>query len=209
MKEKVCCIFGAGEYFGTEKAPDNAFIIAADAGIKTCEQQGLQPDVIIGDFDSLGHPLEGKNVITLPKIKDDTDTLAAVKYGLKKGFKTFILFGCTGGRLSHTVANIQTLTYIAKHDATGFLTDKEEIATASCKGFKFDNNFKGFISVFAAEGNVVITETGLKYSILHSEVTAAYPYGVSNEFTGNSACLTVHKGVALIIIEKNEGVFKL
>ena len=205
MGEKICCIFGAGEYFGTEKVPENAFIIAADAGIKVCTEKGLQPDLIIGDFDSLGHPLEGKNIIQLPVIKDDTDTLAAVKYGLEKGFKKFIFFGCTGGRLSHTVANIQTLTFLAKHGATGFLTDREEIATVTRKGFDFDEKNTGFLSVFALEGDAVISECGLKYTLEHGMIREDFPLGVSNEFIGEKAQITVHKGTVLIIFQKKKG----
>ena len=199
MKKEFCCIFGAGDYFGYEKVPENSFVIAADAGIKKCEEKNIVPDLIIGDFDSLGYDLKGSTVIKLPKIKDDTDTLAAVKAGLERGYKNFLLFGCTGGRLSHTVANIQTLTYIAKHDGIGFLADKEELATVVCKGIDFDKEFSGFLSVFAAEGNVIISESGLKYEIEKEKLTADFPLGVSNEFVGKKAKIDVQKGSALII----------
>ena len=202
MKEKICCIFGAGDYFGDETVPQQAFVIAADAGVKVCEKKGIKPDVIIGDFDSLGYALEGENIITLTKIKDDTDTLAAVRYGLEKGFTKFLLFGCTGGRLSHTAANVQTLTFIAKHGAIGFLADKEEVATVTCKGMHFDSKDTGFLSVFAAEGNVSLSESGLKYEIEAQTVTADFPIGVSNEFIGADAAVTVHRGAALLIIQK-------
>ena len=202
MEQRICCIFGAGDYFGDETVPQHAFVIAADAGVKACKKLGVTPDVIIGDFDSLGYALQGENIITLPKIKDDTDTLAAVRYGLKKGFAKFLLFGCTGGRLSHTAANVQTLTFIAKHGAIGFLADKEEVATATCKGMYFDSECQGFLSVFAAEGSVNLSESGLKYEIARQTVTADFPIGVSNEFIGTDAHITVHSGTALLIIQK-------
>ena len=202
MEQRICCIFGAGDYFGDETVPQHAFVIAADAGVKACKKLGVTPDVIIGDFDSLGYALEGENIITLPKIKDDTDTLAAVRYGLEKGFAKFLLFGCTGGRLSHTAANVQTLTFIAKHGAIGFLADKEEVATATCKGMYFDGECQGFLSVFAAEGSVNLSESGLKYEIAKQTVNADFPIGVSNEFIGTDAHITVHSGTALLIIQK-------
>ena len=202
MEEKTCYIFGAGEYFGDEGIGDNAFVMAADAGITACRERDTVPDVIIGDFDSLGHLPHAENVIKLPVIKDDTDTLAAVRYGLKKGFAKFLLFGCTGGRLSHTAANVQTLTFIAKHGAIGFLADKEEVATATCKGMYFDSECQGFLSVFAAEGSVNLSESGLKYEIARQTVTADFPIGVSNEFIGTDAHITVHSGTALLIIQK-------
>ena len=210
MKEKICCILGAGEYFGDEIIPAAAFIIAADAGVNRCRQMGVEPDVIIGDFDSLGHEAAGKNVIKLPVMKDDTDTLAAVRYGLERGYKRFILFGCTGGRLSHTIANLQTLTFIAKRAGIGFLVDKEEVVTATCKGVHFDSDYHGFLSVFAAEGAAVISESGLKYTLDRENIDGAFPIGVSNEFCGVPAAVTVHEGTVWIAVEKkNKGVFTL
>ena len=204
MEKKLCCIFGAGDYFGDEKVPSGAFVIAADAGIKSCEKNNIIPDMIIGDFDSLGQTLQGENVITLPTVKDDTDTMAAVKYALKQGYRSFVLFGGTGGRLSHTVANLQTLTYIAAHGGTGRLHDKEEIATVTSESIAFPAEAVGFISVFAADGRTVISESGLKYTVEHAEITGAFPLGVSNEFIGIPSRITVHEGMALVITEKQK-----
>ena len=147
-------------------------------------------------------------MITLPKIKDDTDTIAAVKYALEKGFKNFIFFGCTGGRLSHTVANIQTLTYLAKHGATGYLTDKEEVATVTCKGINFDKDCTGFLSVFAVEGDTVISEYGLKYTLEHGILREDFPLGVSNEFIGEKAVLKVHTGSVLVILSAENHILE-
>ena len=203
-KENICCIFGAGDYFGDEKCPQGAFVIAADGGLKECAKRSITPDVIIGDFDSLGYEAAGETVIRLPVIKDDTDTLAAVKLGLEKGFKRFYLFGGTGGRLSHTIANLQTLTFLARHGAQGFLFDKEEIATVTCSCLGFTQEAKGFVSVFAVDGNAVISEIGLKYTVNEQTLTPAFPLGVSNEFTGAPAIVTVHEGAACIVFPKSE-----
>lgn len=205
MKQEFCVIMGAGEYYGDETIPPGAFIIAADGGLEQCKRLRMVPDVIIGDFDSLAGEAQGNNVIKLPKIKDDTDTVAAVKYALEQGFHKFLLLGCTGGRLSHTVANLQTLTFIAKHAGIGFLVDKTEVATATCKGMEFDSNYRGFVSVFAAEESVTLTQTGLKYTLQRQIVHAHFPLGVSNEFIGEKACIQVHEGCAWIVFEKPDG----
>ena len=203
-KKKVCCILGAGDYFGDEAVPQESFVIAADGGLTQCRRIGITPDIIIGDFDSLGQVQQGENVIRLPVVKDDTDTIAAVKCALERGYQTFWLFGCTGGRLSHTLANLQTLTFIAKRGGIGFLVDKEEIATVTCKGLHFDKTAKGYVSVFAAEECVTLSESGLKYAISEQTLTADFPLGVSNEFLGEEARITVHSGSALIIFSKSE-----
>lgn len=204
MKKNTCCILGAGDYFGDEIIPEESFIIAADGGLKFCRQNKITPDVIIGDFDSLGFEAEGKNVIKLPVIKDDTDTMAAVKFGLNKGFKIFYIFGGTGGRLSHTVSNLQTLTFIAKNGGKGFLLDKEEIATVTNEGIAFNEKAVGFISVFSAEGEVTLSEEGLKYELDKATIKSDFPLGVSNEFIGKESKITIHKGTALIIFGKKE-----
>lgn len=204
MKKNTCCILGAGDYFGDEIIPEESFIIAADGGLKFCKKNKITPDVIIGDFDSLGFEAEGENVIKLPVIKDDTDTMAAVKFGLNKGFKTFYIFGGTGGRLSHTVSNLQTLTFIAKNGGKGFLLDKEEVATVTNEGIAFNKKAVGFISVFSAEGEVMLSEEGLKYELDKATIKSDFPLGVSNEFIGKKSKITIHKGTALIIFGKKE-----
>ncbi|MBR0413690.1 MAG: thiamine diphosphokinase [Clostridia bacterium] len=201
MENKICCIFGAGDYFGGETVPAGAFVVAADGGLAVCRQNEINPAVIIGDFDSLGYEVQGDNVILLPKIKDDTDTLAAVKYALEKGYRIFLLFGCTGGRLSHTLANLQTLTYIAKRGGIGFLIDKEEVTTATCKGLDFDSQVSGFLSIFAAEGSTTVTLSGLQYEAQSLTLTSDFPLGVSNTFIGKKARVAVEKGCAHILFE--------
>ena len=204
MKENFCCIFGAGDYFGDEVVPQGSFVIAADGGLTQCRTVGITPDLIIGDFDSLGQVQSGENVIRLPVVKDDTDTIAAVKLALERGYRKFLLFGCTGGRLSHTLANLQTLTFIAKRGGIGFLVDKEEVATVTCKGINFDRGAQGFVSVFAAEGSVTLSESGLQYTVEGQTLTADFPLGVSNAFIGQEAVISIREGSALIIFNKSE-----
>lgn len=199
---KNCVIFGAGDYFGDETVPDNSFVIAADGGIDVCIKKGIKPDLIIGDFDSLGRIPKEENTIILPKIKDDTDMIAAVKEGLKQNCKVFYLYGGTGGRISHTLANIDTLEYIEKRGAIGYLNDKEEVLTVTSKGLNLDKKYKGYISVFAKSGDTLISESGLKYELNKKLITSSFPLGVSNEFTGKNSSITVHSGTVLIVIEK-------
>ena len=95
-------------------------VIAADGGLSHTRKLGLRPDVILGDFDSLGFVPEGANVF--PVEKDDTDAMLAVRHGLKAGCRQFLLYGSLDGpRLDHTVANFQTLQYLADHGGFGIL----------------------------------------------------------------------------------------
>jgi thiamine pyrophosphokinase len=126
--------------------------------------------------------------------------MLAVKEGLARGYKTFIINGGLGGRLDHTLANIQILVYIAKRGAQGILFGHRTCITAIIDGTaSFVSGISGCISVFSA-GNVAegVTLTGLKYPLVNATLTCDYPLGVSNEFTGKPAAVTVRKGVLII-----------
>ena len=104
--------------------PHNTFLIAADKGLAQLHLRGAAPDLTVGDFDSLGFVPEGAAVVRHPIRKDDTDMLLAVREGLSRGYRRFLLYGGVGGRLDHTLANLQTLAYLRRHGARGYLYDQ-------------------------------------------------------------------------------------
>ena len=120
MANKICYIVGSGVFDGRNFAPRTAdFIIAADGGYRYLERMDIMPDLIMGDFDSLGKIPNHPNVITHPTEKDDTDLMLAVKYAMEHGFKIFCIFGCMGGRTDMSIATMQTLCYILNNGCTG------------------------------------------------------------------------------------------
>ena len=201
----VCYIIGAGEDCGLDFVPRaEDLLIAADQGYARAKQAGLQPDLIVGDFDSLGCVPEEKNVVVLPTVKDVTDTWAAVELGKARGYRSFRLYGCTGGRVDHTLANLQTLAALAKEGMTGVLVDRTQILTAlSCGTMEFGPEKTGFLSVFSySERCRGVTLRGLKYELENAELTSFFPLGVSNEFVGKQACVTVGEGVAILVFDR-------
>ncbi|MCR5262595.1 MAG: thiamine diphosphokinase, partial [Clostridiales bacterium] len=72
---------------------DGDLVIAADAGYLYFNGKDIAPDLIVGDFDSLGEAPSGDNVVRHPVIKDDTDMMLAVKIGLERGYRIFMLYG--------------------------------------------------------------------------------------------------------------------
>jgi thiamine pyrophosphokinase len=196
-----CYIAGAGEFADQELPSRDDYIIAADAGYLELTSRDITPDLVIGDFDSLGGLPQHPNIIQSPAEKDDTDVMLAVNYGLSCGFETFIINGCLGGRLDHTLANIQILVYIAKRGARGILIGRDLCATAITNGTaSFASDAKGYISVFSA-GSIAngVSLTGLKYPLDNAALTCDYPLGVSNEFTGVPATVSVCDGTLIII----------
>ena len=205
-----CYITGAGEFCETILPGQGDFIIAADGGYEALVSRGIEPDLIVGDFDSLATGLldieaDDPRIIRSNVEKDDTDMMLAVKQGLSRGYKIFILNGGAGGRLDHTVANMQILTYIAENNARGtLLGDGIFITAVKNDEIKFDERMlKGStISIFCAGDKAEgITLKGLKYPLKNATLTSDYPLGVSNEFTGAPAVISVRSGTLLIIWE--------
>jgi len=176
------------------------YVIAADAGYLELVSHNIIPDLVIGDFDSLGSLPVHPNIIQSPTEKDDTDMMLAVKQGLVRGYKTFIINGGLGGRLDHTLANIQILVYIVKREASGVLLGNDICMTAISNGsVKFIQSASGYISVFSAGGTAEgVTLSGLKFPLDNATLTSDYPLGVSNEFIGATSTVKVRSGTLII-----------
>lgn len=198
----VCYIISAGdcEKINIDKK-GNDLIIAADAGMNYCRRDNIVPDIIIGDFDSLGCIPDADNVITLPVEKDDTDTSFAVKYAMEKGYKKFVIFGATGGkRQDHTFANIALLSFISKNGGIGFLVSGDTTITAVTDAkLIFPASLTGDISVFSFDTvSQGVTETGLYYNFTDAIVENSVVTGVSNSFTGRESSVSVKKGTLIV-----------
>lgn len=90
-------------FFGLREIPDDSdYVIAADAGYEYCRKNNIIPDLVLGDFDSLGVAPKHPNVMQLPVEKDDTDTVFAIKTGLEKGYRHFYIYGGLGGSAATT-----------------------------------------------------------------------------------------------------------
>lgn len=203
--EGICYIVGAGEDYGLDFQPRKEdFIIAADGGYARTLAAGIRPDLIIGDFDSLGRIPKEDRVITLPVVKDVTDTYAAIEQGKIRGYRHFMLYGCTGGRIDHTVANVQTAAELAGQGMTCRIVDKTQIITALCDGtMEFGPEHRGFVSVFSHTDRCTgVTLKGLKYELENAELSNRFPLGVSNEFLGIPATVAVSEGVAVLVYER-------
>lgn len=117
----TCYIVGAGDFTARGFAPGPGdLILAADGGYRALYRLGTTPDLLLGDFDSLGDaPLPpGLPVLRFPARKDDTDTGLALRHGLMLGFRDFALYGCAGGRTDHLLANFQSMARVSRLGAT-------------------------------------------------------------------------------------------
>lgn len=214
-KQGKCILVGAGDLTVSEIRYDEQedFLIAVDGGAMYCEVLEVVPDLCIGDFDSVDdiqlqklqelkavHP---EKVKELNPQKDDTDMLAALRIGLEKGYETFYLYAATGGRLEHTIANIQCLLFLKHQGAAGYIMDGNGMMlVAENENIQFKSTMEGYLSIFSlgkrAEG---VTLKGLKYPLDNYTMTNEYPIGCSNEFIGEEAEVEVKNGQLILIVK--------
>lgn len=202
-----CVIFCAAEFDALARPlAEDDFVIAADGGLRHTEKLGIVPQEILGDFDSLGYTPTGANVF--PVEKDDTDAMLAVRRGLELGYREFVLYGSVdGSRLDHTVANFQTLQFLADRGATGYLVGKDFLTTVVQNGaIAFPAGCRGTVSVFCLGSDASgVTLEGLYYPLKNGTLTAGFPLGVSNYFTGNPARISVGRGSLLVLWQRENG----
>ncbi len=197
----ICYIFGAADGLPDELVKnDGDLIIAADSGINHLEKFGVQPDIAVGDFDSLGFVPDCAEVIKHPVMKNDTDTILAVKTGFERGYNEFVIYGGVGGRPDHTFANYQTLCYISRRGGRGYLCFNGYTACCITNSEIEFSEREGTVSVFAMSGTAEgVTLEGVLYPLENAVLEYSFPLGVSNEFTGTTAKMSVKNGTLLII----------
>ena len=206
---KTCVIFCAGGFSAlAEPIGQTDFVIAADGGYAHTQALGLTPDAVLGDFDSLGFVPE--RAICHPVEKDDTDAMLAVRLGLEQGCDRFLLYGSLDGpRLEHTVANFQTLAFLAQRHCTGYLIGRTQTVTlAEATTLTFPAKATGYLSVFAYGGDATVTLRGLKYPLEEGRLTPNFPLGVSNQFIGQTATVSAAAGRLLVIWQLKNGLPK-
>jgi thiamine pyrophosphokinase len=205
-----CVVFCAGEFSGLiEPITDGDLVIAADGGYGHLEALGIRPQIILGDFDSLGYVPE--NATVFPVEKDDTDAMLAAKKGLNAGFREFVFYGALEGpRLDHTIANFQMLQFLADHGAFGSLIGKTQIVTLiDCQTITFPSTATGILSLLCMGKDATgVTLQGLQYPLTDGILTAGFPLGVSNHFIGEPVSVTVKTGSLLMIYDRVNGLGK-
>ena len=200
---KRCFIFAAGSCYGLRERPrEGDVVIAADGGYRICLDEGIRPDLVLGDFDSMDEPRDFPNVLRVPVEKDDTDAMLAARKGLEQGCREFHLYGGTGGlRLDHTLANFQLLMFLRRHGARGYLYDRDFVFTAveneSITVPKTKE--RGLLSVFAVDGPAEgVWEQGVQYTLSDARLASDVPMGVSNCILDDQATIRVDRGMLIV-----------
>lgn len=197
---KRCFLVGAAPTALPVLPEPDDFVIAADGGYQALAAHGIVPDLLLGDFDSLRDIPKNIPIERHPVEKDDTDSALAVRLALKQGCDTFLLDGCLGGQLDHTLANLSLLVHLAEQGAVAYALDGDNAVTALHNGtLRFPASAVGRISVFShSDTSNGVTLHGLYYPLREATLTRQVALGVSNEFTGQPASVHVAQGTLLI-----------
>ena len=205
---KTCVIFCAGDFkeLATPVGADE-LVIAADGGLAHLQEIGLQPDIILGDFDSLGYVPEGAEVY--PVEKDDTDAMLAIKKGLEAGCDRFYIYGALDGKwVDHTMANFQALQYLAERGVRGWLIGNRQIATVIHNDkivfppFCFQE-----LSVFCMGSDAKgVSIRGMQYEMEDGVLSSGFPLGARNHFIQKKATVEVKDGSLLLIWRRKNGI---
>lgn len=203
-----CTVFTGGEMkdlsFVDIESVKKTFVICADSGYLYAEKLGVKPDVVIGDYDSLGFAPDLKNdVFTFPIEKDDTDLMLAIKHALKLGYKDIDIYGALGGRFDHTFGNIQALGYISSMNANArILSENEEISLLNPGKYVVSERDGYSLSLFAYSDVVKnYCINGVKYPA-DTTLTNCFPLGISNKILEEKAEISFTEGRLLMVQSK-------
>ena len=182
-----------------------AFVICADGGADTARECGVTPNLLVGDFDSVRGELPGGvETIRLSTHKDDTDMMYAIKEGFRRGYNSYILLGAVGGeRFDHSIANICALHFIAAHGGKGAAISSDCKVFILTEGKLTLTEMKGcIVSVFPhGVPYCTVSYQGLEYPLIHHNLYAEDPMGVSNRILMDRAEIILHEGSALVIVQ--------
>lgn len=180
------------------------YMICADSGYKKCLKLGIQPDLIIGDFDSSDVPDCDCEIIRLNARKDDTDTFYCVKKAIAKGFSDIVILGGIGSRIDHTYSNILSVAYcFDKNIKCALVNSKNFLTVADGETILKRAEYKYF-SLFAlfekCEG---LSISGAEYNLHSVDIEPFEQLTQSNEFKDDFVKISIKKGKILLILSND------
>ena len=195
---------GEEKRFYRELAEDSDIIICADGGLNAANGFGIEPDIVIGDMDSVRKELleetEEKKIIRHPIEKDLTDGRLALNYAMKIGCDEIIITCALSKTMDHSLANIQMLSsvpegiraMIAEPDLEVFVM--KGASRMVIKGKKGDR-----VSLIPLSELVEgINLNGLKYGMKNGKFSIEGMNGISNEMVEKEAGVRIKKGMLAV-----------
>ncbi|MGI6122845.1 MAG: thiamine diphosphokinase [Acetivibrionales bacterium] len=186
-------------------------VIAADGGQMHLKKAGLNSHVLLGDFDSINASelaeIKAHNsveLITFPKDKDYTDLELAINLAIERGASKIVLLGASGTRLDHTTANIHLLYKLVENNIEGYIEDEHNRIYLINKALTIEKQADCKVSILPlpplAKG---VSTKGLTYKLFEADLPFGIGLGISNEFSEQTATISVKDGLLLVFISKD------
>ncbi len=191
-----------------ESLSSEDYVICTDGGYDIALSQGVAPDMLLGDFDSIKCDLpQNIEIKRFEPEKDYTDLDLAMKTAMELGFCELEIFGGIGGRLDHTIANIQLLSHYDGCFEKLTMRDGRNkcfiIGSKKVSNFVIEKEEDSYFSVFSlSEKSTGVSIRDAKYTLTDHTLTRDFPLGVSNEFTEKNTVISIKDGTLLIVISK-------
>lgn len=183
------------------------YVIAVDAGLKHLEAIDRKPDMALGDFDSLGYIPTGMRTARFSSNKNKSDMELALERARNMRYEELFVYGALGGRLDHTLANLQVLAKFSEKGAYVNAIGVDEAATflTGPDTYEMPAQESGVISVFSlSEEAKGVFERGLAYELDDAVLSHRTSRGLSNEFIGEPVLIGVEEGTIAIIVPFGE-----
>ncbi|MDD3221575.1 MAG: thiamine diphosphokinase [Clostridia bacterium] len=195
-------------------------IIAVDGGLAFADSMRLPITHLVGDFDTIDSEIleryihrEDISVQQYQPEKDYTDTDIGVKLAMelfekagKDEMKELHVFGATGTRLDHVLANLQMLKRPMEMGIDAKIIDKNnqiQMIQGSVT-LKSDGLFGKYVSLIPATQELQgITLEGFKYPLNRASTLFGESLCVSNELVAEAGRILIEKGYAWLILSRD------
>ena len=188
-------------------------IIAVDAGLEAVKALGLEPDMVVGDFDTvkpgiLQYYRQKEHIIwdTHQPEKDETDTELALRTAMEAGVSDMVILGATGGRLDHSIGNIHLLYACLQKGVKASIVDEKNRLYILDQGktYRSSEIWGKYISFLPLTEEVHgITLKGFKYPLTNRDIRIGTSLCISNELEAETGTITFRDGV-LICVESHD-----
>lgn len=209
-----CIIISGGNPPGREllfsEINEESFIICADKGCNCTYKYDIEPNLIMGDFDSVDKSIleyyrnKNINIECFSKDKDFTDTELVLNKAIDLKYDDICLFGCTGSRLDHFLGNVGLLYKCLKHGVKAKIMDDNNIITMHDKSFEVSGESGEYFSIIPYSSVINnLSIIGGKYPLNNYNLELGESYAVSNQFTLRNVNIIFDKGTLLLIRSKD------
>lgn len=184
-------------------------VICCDGGLRHAHALGLQPNYILGDFDSIDPALlalygDKAEVVAFEREKDFTDTELAVRFAVSKNATELLIFGGLGSRFDHSLANVHALMHALEAGVPAAIMDRRNKIWLLNGEASLTGRRGALLSLIPLTSEVTgVTTAGLRYPLRGETLTVGSGRGISNVYSGGPARISVHSGV-LIVIEARD-----